>query len=241
MKIYTIIILSLLIFSLYTPVAFSAPAKPVDLVIFVGEGCPHCAKMKEYINDLKNTDFPNINIIEYEVYHDVDNQNLMDRYAKAYNTTSQYVPLTFIGDNAISGENKNELQRLLTLCQVKSCESPEKIVEKFMPGPLTLIVKKQKTGQSKFRARKTAEQKKKGRRQGFGSRKGAKKARSPAKQNWMNTIRLQRTFLRLLRNKNILSVDNYRMLLLKSKGGFFRNKRHIKIYLQERGVLKKNE
>ena len=131
MKIYTIIILSLLIFSLYTPVAFSAPAKPVDLVIFVGEGCPHCAKMKEYINDLKNTDFSNINIIEYEVYHDVDNQNLMDRYAKAYNTTSQYVPLTFIGDNAISGENKNELQRLLTLCQVKSCESPEKIVEKF--------------------------------------------------------------------------------------------------------------
>ena|SRR3989344_5386619 len=102
-----------------------------------------------------------------------------------------------------------------------------------------IIVKKQKTGQSKFRARKTAEQKKKGRRQGFGSRKGAKKARSPAKQNWMNTIRLQRTFLRLLRNKNILSVDNYRMLLLKSKGGFFRSKRHIKIYINEHDLVAK--
>ncbi len=100
-----------------------------------------------------------------------------------------------------------------------------------------LIVKKQKEGQSKFRARKTAEQKKKGRRQGFGSRKGAKKARTPAKKKWTASIRLQREFLKQLYDKKILDVKNYRMLLLKSKGGFFRSKRHIKIYINEHGLV----
>ena len=102
-----------------------------------------------------------------------------------------------------------------------------------------LIVKKQKNGQSKFRARKTADQKRKGRRQGVGSRKGAQNARTPRKLKWMNSIRLQRSFLRDLRNKNILNVHNYRELLLKAKGGFFRSERHIKIYINEHDLVEK--
>ena len=100
-----------------------------------------------------------------------------------------------------------------------------------------VIIKRQKTGQSHFRARKTADQKRKGRQKGVGSRKGAKGARSPPKRNWMNAIRLQRSFLRELKEKELINVKNYRELLLKAKGGFFRSKRHIKIYINEHDIV----
>jgi ribosomal protein L19E len=38
----------------------------------------------------------------------------------------------------------------------------------------------------------------------------------------------------MLKEKKIIDDKLYRELYLKSKGGFFRSKRHIKIYLEER-------
>lgn len=93
-------------------------------------------------------------------------------------------------------------------------------------------------GTSKYRIRKRQKQKAKGRRSGEGSRKGAKRARLSKKKAWMYRIRVQRRFLQNLRAKGVIGSDSYRMLYMKSKGGFFRSKRHIKIYMQERGIGK---
>ena len=46
-------------------------------------------------------------------------------------------------------------------------------------------------------------------------------------------IRTLRTFLKLLREKEVLNATNYRKLYQKSKGGYFRNKRHMKLYIEE--------
>jgi len=89
---------------------------------------------------------------------------------------------------------------------------------------------------SKFWVRKRKVQKRKGRRKGEGSRKGKKTARLNQKKVWINKIRLQRDFLKELRNKDKITRAVYKELYLKSKGGFFRSKRHIKLYL---GGLKK--
>ena len=62
------------------------------------------------------------------------------------------------------------------------------------------IRSRQMKGISKGRKRIAAQQKKKGRRQGIGSRKGAKFARQPRKQRWIQTIRPLRSFLRNLRD-----------------------------------------
>ena len=59
------------------------------------------------------------------------------------------------------------------------------------------IKAKPQTGISSYRSKKIAAQKKKGRRKGKGSVKGAKYARTPKKQAWMSTIRALRTDLRL--------------------------------------------
>ena len=100
------------------------------------------------------------------------------------------------------------------------------------------IRSKKKRGISRARARKIKVQKSKGRRRGAGSLKGRKGARLSKKRNWINHIRVQRVFLQNLRDKKVIDKSSYRSLYMKSKGGFFRSKRHIKIYVQEHGIVK---
>lgn len=96
-----------------------------------------------------------------------------------------------------------------------------------------------KVGVSRGRARLKSIQKSKGRRKGHGSRKGRAYARSPKKQKWMNKIRLQREFIIDLKNKNLISKDVYKDIYYKAGGGFFRSKRHVKLYLEEKGIFKR--
>jgi len=101
------------------------------------------------------------------------------------------------------------------------------------------IVKSKSNQQSKSGARKTAQQKKKGRRKGKGRKKGSKHSIVSRKEKWMLRVRAQRTFLKDLRSGGLLSSRNYRVLYAKSKGGYFRNKRHIKLYIDEQNLLEK--
>jgi large subunit ribosomal protein L19e len=100
------------------------------------------------------------------------------------------------------------------------------------------IKAKKKRGISRYRIRKIALQKSKGRRSGSGSIKGSKHARLSKKRGWINHIRIQRFFLQHLRDSEVIDKSSYRSLYMKSKGGFFRSKRHIKIYMQEHGIGK---
>ena len=101
------------------------------------------------------------------------------------------------------------------------------------------IQAKPKKGISGFRRRKKYLQKRKGRQQGKGSRKGTLNARYPSKKRWMDKVRVQRSLLKNLRDKEIIDPKTYRKVYLRSKGGFFRSKRHILLYLEEQGVFKK--
>ena len=101
-----------------------------------------------------------------------------------------------------------------------------------------IIKTKQPKKTSKVKARKNKNQKRKGRRKGHGSRKGKSTARLPKKKAWMNKIRLQRILLKTLRDKNTIDKKIYQQLYKKSKGGFFRNKQHIKLYIEEHKLTK---
>ncbi|HLD79011.1 MAG TPA: 50S ribosomal protein L19e [Candidatus Nanoarchaeia archaeon] len=90
---------------------------------------------------------------------------------------------------------------------------------------------------SRAGARKVAAQKRKGRRRGKGSRKGTKHSLVTRKEKWTSRVRAQRNLLKELRDKQLLSTQNYQMLYRKSKGGYFRNRRHIKLYLKEHHLI----
>ncbi len=91
---------------------------------------------------------------------------------------------------------------------------------------------------SKVRVRLAQMQKQKGRRSGPGTRKGGANSRLNRKRNWINHVRTQREFLRNLKEKKVIDTLTFRSLYLKSKGGFFRSRRHMKLYMIEHGILK---
>ncbi|MBT4823715.1 50S ribosomal protein L19e [Candidatus Woesearchaeota archaeon] len=95
------------------------------------------------------------------------------------------------------------------------------------------IKKEQDKGVSRVRAKKRQIQRTKGRQRGQGKRKGTANARAPKKRIWINKVRLQRNFLKELREKKLLSTINFRMLYMKIKGGFFRSRKHLKNYTEE--------
>ena len=99
------------------------------------------------------------------------------------------------------------------------------------------ITKSTANEQSRGHARKLAAQKRKGRRKGKGSKKGGKYSTVTRKQRWIAKVRSQRVFLKELRLKGLVSQKNYRSLYSKSKGGYFRNKRHIKLYMNEHHLI----
>jgi len=103
------------------------------------------------------------------------------------------------------------------------------------------IKSRQKEGISKGRKRYIMQQKSKGRRKGHGSRKGAKFARLPRKQQWIRTIRPLRKYLKNLRDTEKIPRSIYRKYYRKAKGGEFRSKRHLNTHLVSDGIIKKEE
>jgi len=96
-------------------------------------------------------------------------------------------------------------------------------------------------GISHGRFRKVLRSRRKGRRAGTGSRKGAKTARTPRKTVWVNKIRAQRAFLSRLYAGKHVTTEVYHQLYRKAKGGFFRSERHLKLYAEEQGLIKKTK
>ncbi|MBN1275163.1 50S ribosomal protein L19e [Candidatus Woesearchaeota archaeon] len=101
------------------------------------------------------------------------------------------------------------------------------------------ITKVQKKGVSRARANKGKAQRGKGLRKGAGSKKGKKTAHAPKKESWMRRIRAQRDFLKELKTKGRIDTRTFTGLYRKAKGGFFRSKKHIKIYIDEHRLTKK--
>jgi large subunit ribosomal protein L19e len=95
----------------------------------------------------------------------------------------------------------------------------------------TAVIVKQKKGVSRVRAKKIADQKRKGRKKGAGSKKGPKYSRISRKRLWINKVRIQREFIKELKEKSILSKEFYRKIYSMVGGGFFRSRAHLKLYI----------
>jgi len=104
-----------------------------------------------------------------------------------------------------------------------------------------IIQKRPSQGTSRVRARKRLVQRRKGRQQGKGTRKGKRTARLGRKEAWMINVRSQRTFIKELKEKELIEIRTYRNLYSKVKGGYFRNKRHIKLYLNEKQLFRETK
>lgn len=83
------------------------------------------------------------------------------------------------------------------------------------------------------------QKRKKGKRK-KGSRRGSKHAIVTAKTKWITTVRALRGMLKDLKIKGQLDNQTYRKLYMLVKGGMFRSRSHLRIYIEQHHLLKKS-
>jgi thiol-disulfide isomerase/thioredoxin len=68
----------------------------VELILFWGDGCPHCAAEHEWLEEAKEK-YPNLVVTEYEVWFDEGNRELLAKTAEEMGFEPSGVPVTIIG------------------------------------------------------------------------------------------------------------------------------------------------
>jgi len=84
-----------------------------------------------------------------------------------------------------------------------------------------------------------AEKKRTGSRIGQGTKKGKKFSVVPKKIRWMNRIRALRMKLSEMRKKRIITVNTYRSLYKKAKGGEFRSIAELERHINEQKLRRR--
>ena len=74
----------------------SPAAYGTQLVLFYENGCPHCARMESFLEQIE-PDYPQLDVVRYEI-HDPEAHDLLDRLLGAYGAKLGSVPIIFIGD-----------------------------------------------------------------------------------------------------------------------------------------------
>lgn len=125
---FPIIILTLVLPAISWARESSATEKvyDVDLVLFYGQGCPHCSKAKLFLDEIYEQ-YPSLNIIEYEVYSNRENSRLFQQMADAFETEIGGVPTFFIDDRVIVGFSDDlgeKLEKEIQRCIQEGCVSP---------------------------------------------------------------------------------------------------------------------
>jgi glutaredoxin len=98
-KLIKLIVFTLLLFMLL-PITIKAEDK-VNIYMFYGDGCPHCAKEKAFLESIKEE--YNLNIMYYETYYNKTNAEVFKKVGELYETSSTSVPFTIIGEKSFVG------------------------------------------------------------------------------------------------------------------------------------------
>ncbi|MEM5874846.1 MAG: 50S ribosomal protein L19e [Candidatus Aenigmatarchaeota archaeon] len=59
------------------------------------------------------------------------------------------------------------------------------------------------------------------------------------KTKWVRTVRALRTYLKELKESGKIEKNDYKKVYRWIKGGMFRSRAHMKIFLEQRGIIKK--
>ncbi|HSJ20706.1 MAG TPA: hypothetical protein VK964_09045 [Nocardioidaceae bacterium] len=74
----------------------------VELILFWGDGCPHCEAEREWLEQAEE-EYPHLTVSEYEVWYDEDNRALMLEMADELGFEASAVPTTVIGERVWIG------------------------------------------------------------------------------------------------------------------------------------------
>lgn len=89
---------------LFIPFSVHANEK-VNVYLFYGDGCPHCAALEEYLDSQYGKD-KDVKVYKYEVWNDTENQKLWEKVQSVMETNAKGVPYFVIGEEVFQGYSK---------------------------------------------------------------------------------------------------------------------------------------
>jgi glutaredoxin len=116
--------------------------EPIELTLFWGAGCPHCAAERAFLDDLR-AEHPDLVIHEYEVWGNPANLELFVATAAAAGVEARAVPTTFLGDRVWIGYSNSTGEEIRTVVEAafrgEELEAPEsRIVDVPFVGAVDL-------------------------------------------------------------------------------------------------------
>ena len=82
----------------------------ICIVYFYGDGCSKCAEIKPFLEEVEEKYGNKIHITKYEVYHNLKNYQLYNKYCSIQNIpiNERGIPLLAVGNNFLMGVNQIE-------------------------------------------------------------------------------------------------------------------------------------
>lgn len=84
---------------------FTVKAQEVNIYLFYGDECPHCAALEKYL-DKEYGSYDDVKVYKYEVWHDKENQKLWSKVQSVTGKEAKGVPYFIIGDTLLQGYNE---------------------------------------------------------------------------------------------------------------------------------------
>ena len=122
---FALLLLSFTTASVHADVDAIAPRadQPVVIYFFWGDGCPHCADEKPFLEALQRQ-HPSVEVRSYEVWYDQDNREIFQQMSKAVGFELRGVPVTVIGERSwigFSGQIGEEIESKVAACLETGC------------------------------------------------------------------------------------------------------------------------
>jgi len=107
-----------------------AQNNPVNIYFFWGEGCPHCATEKPFLDNVKEK-YPQVEVHEFEVWSNSRNRKYLTEVGNRLRADVSGVPFTVIGDEAYTGFNRSltgpQIEERVKFCSENVC--PDSVAE----------------------------------------------------------------------------------------------------------------
>jgi len=109
-----------------------AQTEKIQIHFFYSAICPHCAKEKEFLNELIKK-YPEIEVKEYEVFYNSENKKNLSEFYEKYQVLEKdqgWVPVTFTPTKYFVGFNEQiakEIEGCIKECLVEEKPQPQKV------------------------------------------------------------------------------------------------------------------
>ena len=126
------LILNIVLFSFLCTISVSDASNQVNAYLFYGEGCPHCAKERAYLETIKD-EYLDLKINSFEIYYNQENVAFLQKIAETLKVQTGSVPFLIIGDETFVGYSATispvQIESRIKECLIEKCpDSVAKIV-----------------------------------------------------------------------------------------------------------------